>query len=296
MTMVELVFDDLIEETLGTLYRSTKRPAQTSVGANALTDDVTDKTLTLQNPSMVEAPQLLEIGNEQLLVTAKSDAGVFTVVRGYNNTPVEEHHTTATVLKAPQWGRAEVDLWVRRWFKTVGNRYFPPLVSELKYRQHGEQWIGLPATCLRVVNVRHQAVGTGRIVDITGWEHEKHLPEMVVPSGQLLRLSSAIADDDELIVTWTSTYDPSGESVQVPVGVEDLPVLWASAYAVMRREVSRIDLDVIQEWDQEQAIRNGFNIRLARELWGEYYRRQDEARTLYDVPKHRPFRKMAKVR
>ena len=60
--------------------------------------------------------------------------------------------------------------------------------------------------------------------------------------------------------------------------------------------MSRLDLDTLGEWNQDAAIRGGQNLRLMRELWGEYYRRLDEARSIYSVPKHRPYRKMPKVR
>ena len=40
------------------------------------------------------------------------------------------------------------------------------------------------------------------------------------------------------------------------------------------------------------AMQQGVNLRWARELWGEVYRRVDEAKSMLALPKHRPFRKM----
>ena len=48
----------------------------------------------------------------------------------------------------------------------------------------------------------------------------------------------------------------------------------------------------IEEWNQTVAMQQGVNLRWARELWGEVYRRVDEAKSMLALPKHRPFRKM----
>jgi hypothetical protein len=296
MATTTLTFSDLVNEVLATLYRGTQRPHQTTVGATALTASMSDVSVTFSAPDDFEAPVLIEIDEEQLLITAKDGSDVFTVVRAYNNTELAVHITGDTVLKSPQWGRSEVEDWVKRYFKTVGSTYFPAVTSQLMYRETDEQWVEIPASAQRVIAVRHQVFQSGRVVDITGWQHERYLPGNVVTSGQLLRLPSTIGNDDELIVSWIGQHDTTGLTIEAPIGTEDLAVLWASAYAVMRREVSRIDLDVITEWNKNQAISNGMNIRLARELWGEFYRRLDEARKIFDLPKHRPYRKMAKVR
>jgi hypothetical protein len=112
-------------------------------------------------------------------------------------------------------------------------------------------------------------------------------------------LSAAIYDADELIVTYQAPYTFTGTgeaaTVDVPLGSEDLAPLWAAAYGLSRREVSRSELDKIEEWNQDQAYRQGVNLRLVQQTWGEFYRRLDEARKIQYVPRHRPYRKMART-
>lgn len=297
MKTTTLNIPELVEETLATLYRATERPRETTVGATALSSG-TDTSMTVADPDIVSRTHLLEFEDgEQVKVSAKSDTDVLTVSRGYNNTPATAggHATGDRVLINPTWGYLEVDRWVRRFFDTVGNTYLPLVTTEAMYREPGLQYVTLPDAVDEVVQVRAESID-GRFVDVAGWQQEKYLPAEVVATGHALRVSRLIGDDDELLVTYTGVYDTSADDIVFPVGASDLPVLWASAYAVGRREVSRVDLDTIEEWNQAAAIRNGQNLRLLRELWGEFYRRLDEARKLQEVPKHRPFRKMPRIR
>lgn len=295
----------LIDETLSHLYRTAERPRRTAVGTQSL-DSSSDTTLCLTDPELAFKTKLLEVGQELMLITDKSsdDDPVFTVVREYLGTPNVGLAPGGTeVLIDPPWPRYDVARWLQRCVSTVFNTYLPKLESAEYVRESGFQFIQLPSTCVDVKNVRHISALTGRVVDVAGWQFEQDLPTALtdfnLSSSKLLRLPASIRDEDPLIVTYTTPYSWSGTgeaaTVALPLGSEDLPPLWAAAYGQMRREVSRAELDKLEEWNQEQAIRAGVNLRMVRELWGEFYRRLDEARKLQYVPKHRPYRKMPRV-
>ena len=296
-TLTSVSLETLVEETLSNLYRIAERPLETTVGSNALTD-TSDTTLTLADASAVSATTKLEHGSELLLVTAKTaDATpVLTVSRGYAATTKAAAPTGTRILIEPQWARADVIRWLQRCFASAFNKHLPSLETQAMSREDGYQYIIMPADTMRVLSVRHMSSVTGRIVDIGNWRLEQDLPTSLVSTGKALRLGSFVEDDDELIVTYQVPYEWTGTgedaTVNIPIGSEDLAPLWVSAYAVARREVSRSELDKIEEWNQEQAIRAGVNLRAVRDAWGEFYRRLDEVRSIHPVPRHRPYRKM----
>ena len=301
-TTTTATLETLIEDTLSILYRLTERPYQVTVGSNALADG-TDTTLTVSDGARLQTTDVVELGSELCLVTAKSSDAtpVFTVARGYaGTTATSSGFPTSTVaLINPPWPRNDVSTYLQRAVKSLMNSYLPYLVSTVYNRAAGLQYIELPATTVKVLSVRHVVTSTGRMVDIGGWQFEEDLPTAVVASTKLLRVPSTIDDDDDLIVTTQSPYSWTGSgeaaTVPLPLGAEDIPPLWAAAYAVTRREVTRSDIDKIEEWNQDAAMRQGVNLRWARELWGEVYRRLDEAKRMQYVPRHRPYRKMPNI-
>jgi len=309
MATTILTLGDLVDETLSNMYRGSERPRPVVIGSTALSS-TSDTTFTVDDSTLIPPTTIVEAPDgEQMLVTAISDDAtpVVTVMRGYNNTTAASDWPTNTVLLVePRWGRQDVIRWLQRWFAGPGNSYFPTITSQVMNREDGLQWIEMPADTMRVIRVRHYSTVTGRIVDIGGWQLEERVPTEVQggisTTGTVLRVPSNIWDEDELIVEWIEpnswVLNQGGEYATntVPVGAEDLPVLYAAAYGIARREVTRVELDKVQEWNQEQAARAGINLRLLRDMWGEYYRRVDEARKIQVVPKHRPYRKMAKVR
>ena len=316
MATTTLTLGDMVEETLSNMYRGSERPRPVVIGSTALSS-TTDTTFTVDDATLIPPTTIVEAPDgEQMLVTDVSDDAtpVITVMRAYNNTTAESAFPTNTVLLVePRWGRADVSRWIQRWFAGPGNTYFPTITSQVMNRETDLQWIEMPADTMRVIRVRHYSTLTGRIVDIGGWQLEERIPTAaaggVGTTGVVLRLPSVITNDDEVIVEWIepSSWSGIGEpyefgddvdeaaTIEIPVGAEDLPVLYAAAYGIGRREVTRVELDKVQEWNQEQAARAGINLRLLRDMWGEYYRRVDEARKIQVVPKHRPYRKMAKV-
>lgn len=291
---------DLVEQSISSMLRPAERPLQLEVAAGLNTNS--DRLLTLSDGASVGVSSLLEHQDELMLVTAKSDdlVPVFTVSRGYAGSAVRSPLLSgATVRRDPPFARSEVGLWVRRSVLNL-EAHLPRVDSFESLREPGRQRIVLPADTLDVVQVRHMNYLSFRTVDVGGWQFEDHLPAGVVATGKMLRLPAGIGDDDSLIVTVKRAYAWVGsgtedDTIDLPVGADDLPVLYASAYGQMRREVSRAELDKIEEWNQDQAIRAGVNLRLTRELWAEYYRRLDEARRVHRVPVHRTFRKRARI-
>jgi len=288
----------LIEDTLEMLYRDSERPFQVTVGSNAL-DTASDTQLTVSDATRVQVTDILELGSELCLITAKSSDAtpVLTVARGYAGTTASSGHTTGTTsLINPPWSRNSVKSYLARCFNSALNAFIPSLTSQSMSRATDLQYIVMPSNTMRVYSVRHIIGQTGRIIDINGWQFEEDMPTTDVSSGKALRLPTSVENEDSVIVVFQTPYEFTSEeetgTVNLPLGSEDIPALWAAAYATTRREVNRMEVDKIEEWNQDAAMRQGVNLRWARELWGEVYRRIDEAKSLQYVPKYRPYRKM----
>ncbi len=288
----------LIEDTLEMLYRDSERPFQVTVGSNAL-DTASDTQLTVSDATRVQVTDILELGSELCLITAKSSDStpVLTVARGYAGTTASSGHTTGTTaLINPPWSRNSIKSYLARCFNSALNAFIPNLTSQSMSRATDLQYIVMPSNTMRVYSVRHIIGQTGRIIDINGWQFEEDMPTGDISTGKALRLPSSIENEDSVIVVFQTPYEFTSEeetgTVNLPLGSEDIPALWAAAYATTRREVNRMEVDKIEEWNQDAAMRQGVNLRWARELWGEVYRRIDEAKSLQYVPKYRPYRKM----
>lgn len=301
MATTTLTLGDLVEQTLSHLYRDSERPLQASVGSNALTASAADVTMNLSSAQNVERSKRLEMGDEVVLVTAKTDDAIptLTVARGYTGTDVAAHVTGDRVLVDPPWQRADVKKWVRQSFDRIMNRHLPLITVREYTKPSGSYMVELPVDTMRVLAVEHGNEVTGRVNPIGGWKYHSRLPVSLSSTGQGLRVPTIFSEFDTAVVTVQIPYSFSDSTengtVDVPIGGEDLPALWAAAYGQMRREVSRAELDKIEEWNQEQAIRSGQNLRMVRELWGEFYRSLDEVKSMHYVPRHRPFIKMPRV-
>lgn len=301
-TLTTLTLQELIEETLSRLYRTTERPRQVVIGSDALSS-TSDTTLTLSSGTVPSVSDVLEVGQELLLVTAVSaDATpVITVSRGYAGTPAVAAASGTIGVVNPLWARFEVRRAILRAFSGTLTVYLPSIVSEAYSSGTGLQYVELPEDTLEVLAVSHMDSNSGLLSELYGWHFREDLPASVVASGKLLRVAFAYSAGDEIIITrhaayaWSDTPPTEASTITLPSFGEDLPALYASAYLVMNREVSRLELDRIEEWNQEAAIRQGVNLRMAQSLWTEFYRRLDEARRVQNRPKIRPFVKMQRV-
>ena len=299
-----VTLEELVEDTLSTLYHDSERPLRVAVGSSALAD-ASSTTFTLTTaPSSLAVTDLLEYGEELMVVTGISDVAdpVYTVSRGYAGTTALGGIASGEYIsKQPLWPRVRVRDAVLRFFK---RDVLPSIVSE-QYNIDSSviQQITLPSNTMRVLGVRHSNPLDGRIIDLPYWQFEDYLPLVIASTGKALRVSKSIVVADEIIVTrrtpWEFTtsqdLDPaSDDSIQMPVGSSNLPVLFATAYLLSGHEVKRSDLSSVGEWSQEAAIRNGTNIRLVAARWKEFWSAVDDARSVQVIPKHRPFRKMAR--
>ena len=296
-TTTTVTLGGLIDDTLEMLYRTSERPFQVAVGSSAL-DSPTDTTLTVDDASRVQATDVLEIADALMLIASKSSDStpVLTVSRGYaGSSATSGHATAATALINPPWPRSSISDWILRCFKSVMNAQLPNRVTESMTRTTDVQWVLMPSNTMRVYSVRHMIGQTGRIIDIGGWQFEQDMPTGLIATGKALRLPTSVENNDSVIVMYQTPYafDGDGEAatIDIPIGAEDIPALWAAAYSVSRRELTRMDVDKIEEWNQDAAMRQGVNLRWARELWGEVYRRVDEAKSMQTLPRTRPFRK-----
>lgn len=289
----------LIDETLDALYRAAERPAQVILGSDDLAS-VNDKEFTL-SVGVLAPTDLVEFGSDLSLVTAVSEDAtpVYTVSRGYLGTTPTTHATGDVGLVNPPYYRAQVERWIRRAVDGLMNTELPFVTSDVFQTVANGGYIELPSDTIEVFSVRHLSSLDNRIADVGGWRFEDNIPTSLVTSGKVLRVASTVTEEDELIVTLRRPYafDGVGEAatIELPLAGADIPVLWAAAYGQSRREVSRAELDKIEEWNQEQAIRAGVNLRLIRDLWGEVYRRVDEAKRVHRTPRTRVFRKTPKA-
>ncbi len=298
-TTTSVTLGALIEETLDSVYRSAERPTPVVVGSNAIDND-SDVTFSLSAGSLDVTDRAEGPLGELMLVTAKStDATpIYTASRGYQSTTKANHPTGTVFLKNPDFTRSQVSRWIQRAVSSIMNTELPYWETTTFSRHATKQYIELPADSLKVLRVRYLGLLEGRFSDVGGWEFQE-VPTPLVSSGRILRTPASVSVDDDLIVDVQRPYvfTGTGETATVPLPVagQDIPVLYASAYGQSRREVSRAELDKIEEWNQDQAIRAGVNLRMIRDMWGEVYRRVDEAKRVHRLPITRPYNKMAKV-
>ena len=302
-TTTTLTLSDLIDEALAYLYRAQERPRPCPLHA-----DINDTAVTLQvasSEAQIHVTSILEFGSELMLVTDVNRAtspDTFTVSRGYaDTTPAAHTAASKEGVINPLFPRREIDRKIREFFKTSANTWLPKLETvQDATSADTAHFIDLPADCIRVLEVRHYSTVTGRIVHIGNWEMHENLPVVDFATGKALSVSAAIRSDDDLYITYMVPHEWVGsgteaDTITITFGVEDIPVLYAAATMITGRELTRLELDHIEEWNMTEAIRQGIPIRYIQQMWQQYYRRIDEARRLQYVPKHRPYRKMPKA-
>lgn len=300
-----VTLSDLIEEALSRLHPATERPAEVALAADALAS-TSDTTITLTGDYAAVRPStLLEVGQELLLVTGRdtSTPPVFTVARGYAGTPKAAAVTGTVVRISPLWTRYEVYRAILRCFAGPLTAYLPCLTSTTITVTANTYFLSMPAACIDVMRVGVSSIPGSSISkwdEVPQWEFIEDVPVAVVATGKMLTFPPMLAQGQTLHVTYQTAYAWSGgtatpaeaETITLPAAAMDLPSLYASSWMVMGREVSRLELDRVEEWNKDAAIRQGVNLRLATTLWGEFYRRLDEARKVQNVPQRRVYRKM----
>lgn len=264
-----------------------------------------DTELTLADASAVQTSDRLEFGSELLLVTAKTSdpIPVLTVARGYFGSPAATHAAGDLGETNPTYPRIRVAEAIRRSFARLEALGLPLIQSDTFNRETDLRYVILPAETREVLRVSY--IGTnGKWLDLDRWEHVQNVPTGKVASGQMLAVPRIVMDDDDLEVVyrtpyrWSSYPVAAGETdtMSMQEGTEDLPAVYAAAWLVGAREISRQELDVATEWNQGEPSRGGVSMSLLRLKWQDFYRALDEASRLVPLPRHRPYVKMPRLR
>lgn len=300
---------DLIEGALNALHQESERPLQLTVGANALNNNLTDTNVTISGDTQnrISAPMLLEHGQELMLVTDKSSASVpvYTVIRGYAGTPHSAAPTGTPLLLEPTWSRYKVRQAILTCFRRTLNSKLPNLVTAQFAPVLNQAIIELPSNTIDVNRVVYIDPWNGRPDDVFSWDFYDDMPSST--TGKLIRLDPCTPHrwnaDTNLYVTYQTPYewtpaaggDPTDDPAEdattsMPLGSEDLPSLYAAAYVLLNRELSRIQMDRTEEWTTEAAVRGGVSMRLVQQSWSNFYAALDEARSMQNVPRSIRFR------
>lgn len=302
MNTVSVTLGDLVDRATFELQGPNELALSTTATASMTTSST---SLTLADASAVNVNDVLEIGSELVLVTAKSaDAvPVLTISRGYYQSTAAAHDSGDVVSVNPRHPRVRIADAVRRCFSRLESLGLPLSSAATLNREPGLKYAVVPEQVRDVLRVSYMSTD-GKWWDLDKWEFVDDVPTGKVASGKLLRLPRYIMDDDDLEVVyripyrWSSHPAAPSESDTITMieGSEDLPVLYAVAWLTARREISRTEIDRAEEWSAGEPSRGGVSSSVARLTWQEFYRSMDEARRLVQVfPVHRPFRKMQRL-
>lgn len=306
---VTVTLSDLIEGALNALHQEVERPLQSTIGATSLTADSGNTTLTLGDAEIpIPIPVLLEHGQELMLCTAKTadTIPVLTVIRGYAGTPVQVGNTGDPVLVNPTWSRRKVRNAILTCFRRTLNAKLPNLVTKQLAPVTGKAIIEMPVNTVDVNRVFYIDPWTGKPDAVNSWEFLDDV-STASSTGKLLTIDTRTAwlqtAATNLFVTYQVpydwqpegggdlTYDPDEDAtIGMPLGSEDLPTLYAAAYVLLNREMSRIQMDRTEEWTTEASVRNGISMRLVQQSWSNFYAALDEARSTQNVPRAIRFR------
>lgn len=95
--------------------------------------------------------------------------------------------------------------------------------------------------------------------------------------------------------TTTNTPVLETDTCQLPIGAQDCPSLYAAAYVVTGRELSRLQVDRMEQWQQEASLKAGVSIRIVQQWWKQFYDTLEEARDIKPRRLNRPYRKLRKL-
>ena len=303
---ITVTLADLIKGSLRFLYRASERPASVRVGSNELAD-VSDTTFTLNasDVTLVEASDRLEYGRELIKIRSKSGS-TFTAIRGHADTTAVAGITNGSeLLLNPKWPRDQVASTIENGLRGALAVHLPLQKTVTVQRIVDKGWAELPIDVLEVFGVMYVTSGDNRLVDFDQWTFRHTVPTAVSTTGKALDIHVDVPDDLDLYLVYRANYDwatgvatPDSEAdtIDLMVGTEDIIHLYVAAMLVTGREVTRVELDVIEEWNTDVATRSGTNLRFIRELWGEFYRRVDESMRLQPARKGITYRRRSKAR
>lgn len=293
---------DLIDRALFELEAPSERGVRVVMGDTAL-DSVEANEFELSSGAL-NVSDLVEFGSEMLLVTSKSadTSPVYGCARGYYSTTPAVQAAGAVGVVNPQFARRRVADAVDRSFTRLEGLGVVPVRSLSAFPEVAAH-LDLAADVRRVLRVMY--IGpTGNLVELDGWRQFSNVPSGLSPAGNVLQLPWYVTVDDELHLTyeasfgWTGTFPDETATVDLPAPAADLPAVFAAAWLVSGREISRAEIDRSNEHTTQDQVRVQSGTGLVRAKWQEFYRSLDEALRVmsHDIPKHRPYIRRPKVR
>jgi hypothetical protein len=299
MALLTLTLGELIDRALMDLVDPGGQGRQVVLGSDALST-TSDTQFTLVDADGVNQTDVVEFGSELVLVTEKSaDADpILTVSRGYYTTTAAVHAAGTVGHVNPTYPRKRIAEAIRRSFGRLEALGVPVIKTSTVTREAGYSYAEMPGECREVYEVLYWG-DDGRLLVLDGWAFHDNLPTSKFSTGKSLNLPNYVADADELEVKYRAAYRWSehpvapteASTIQIPEGAEDLPALYAAAWLVSSREISRSDIDRAEEWSQTAPFERGQSSTLVRAKWQEFYRALDEARRLNPMPQPITYRR-----
>lgn len=294
MNLVTVPLSTLVERALKPV-RGPYEVGQPVVRAASL--DAVQNTFTLS--TLVAPTTVLEFGTELMYVTLRSNDPnpVYTVIRGYFGTTAVTHGANEPGLISPTFTRRAAMDGVISSINAI-DAVMPIVVSQRitpvddpAETVEGRTILPMPEETREVWEVRY---GLDRL---PRWYLEKDLPTVEYSTGKVIRLPYGWPTDKPLLVTysvpyrWSSFPDEPDEtaSIDLPEEAAQLPALYASAWLLSGREVSRHDIDRSEEWARTEPLRGGVSGQMVQRKWQEFYRSLDEAQRLDKPLPRRPF-------
>ncbi len=294
---ISVTLSQLVDRTVFDLMSPNERGARVVLSGVAGAADV---TLTIvAGAGRVASSDVVEFGDELVLVTAVNDAQTqLTVSRGYYGTTAGVIANNTVGHVNPPHVRIRIAEAIRRSFTRLAAFGIPLIKVDTFNTAEDETIIELPEDAVEVFEVLYQDTTTARLYPVRGWRFFDHYPIAKVSSGKVLNVPRATELTDDLEVVYRVPYrwssypsDPVGSStIEMQEGTEDLPALYAAAWLVSAREVSRTEIDQAEEWGRTAAVERGVTAAIVRAKWQEFYRALDEARRVVRTPQNLEWR------
>jgi len=260
-----------------------------------LTGDVDSSATTFltSDLSVLSNTTLIEFEDELVLVT---DATVPTVMRGYYGTTPASHANGTVGYLSPRFPRYRVAQGVISGVKrleALGLPFFRTSTHTITSRR-----VEIPEDVRDVISVQYEDAQD--IIHDAGFTFYPDLPLTESSTGKAIQLKRLWAADDVIWVTsripyrWSThpSAPDASATIELPEGMEELPALYAAAWMVSGREISRTELDRSTEMSENLPSAGGAGAAIVRNKWQEFYRSLDELRRLEPArnPITRPYK------
>lgn len=263
--------------------------------------NASETTFTLSDPLNVNPADVLEFASELMLVVGKTSdpSPVFTVSRGYAQTTATTHPGTQTGTVNPQFNRKRVAAAIVQSFPCMeanGLVLIRNTTVVAVADSTNRIYLPMPSETRDVWSVRKG------LVDASRWEFIDNLPSVApYTTGRVVRMARNVTVGDSFFVQYRTPYRWStfpaapdeAATIDVLEGAESVPIAYALAWLVSKREISRSEIDRSQEWQAGEPLRGGVSTGQVRALWQEFYRKLDEARRLDPPSPRRPYLRRA---